>query len=501
MVRSLVLAFPILSLAACSQSGLRDLSDSPFLADDGEVIDGEFVIGADVPESYARSLGLRKVDFDAVLGAGLYEAETDGVDLWTLSVALKQDLSPDLLVEPNRPRLTQRTMNDPYRSLQWNLDQLDMNAAWDRSTGAGVTVAVIDTGVSSKGSDAPKNLKKGWDFIANDADPNDENGHGTHVAGTVAQRSDNGVGCSGVAPDATVLAVRVLDRYGGGSSYGVAQGITYAVDNGADVINLSLGSPSSTSLEQQAIADAIARDVVVVAASGNEGRSSVSYPGAYTGVIAVGATGADGRVPNYSNGGSALDVVAPGGDLGKDVNRDGYADGVLQQTLAGFEFYEGTSMASPHVAAIVALLLADGARPDDVRDLLVSTASNNGKFDTWSGYGLVDPVAALDALGGGGSGGGGTTTPPPTTDTVAPVISAVSGSRSGTRLDLWWTTDEPATTEIEFDGYGRFAGSGGLTTEHAMSFTVGSTSSYTFTVIAVDAAGNEGKNGKWVTNP
>ncbi len=488
------------ALVACTNSGLQDLSGLPALEDDGEVIEGQFIIGAEIPETLAAELGLALIERDDQ-GAGLYEALD--ADLWTLQTALKQKIDLSVQVEPNRPRATMFVANDPYRPLQWHLDVLDIDTAWDLARGAGVMVAVVDTGVWLRGQDTPRNVAAGWDFIGNGGNGDDGNGHGTHVAGTVAQNTHNAVGASGVAPEATILPVRVLDSRGSGTSWTVAQGIDFATQAGADVINLSLGSPSSTSYERDAVDRAIAAGVVVVAATGNDGRNTVSYPAAYPGVVGVGASRFDGSVTSYSNGGTGTYLIAPGGDVYRDQNGDGYGDGVLQETITGYELYQGTSMASPHVAGVAALLLSAGADPADVPDLLTSTASNGGRWDTRSGYGLVDPVAALQALGVGGGGGGGGTAPPPGPgpDVTAPTISNIGGWRSGTSLTLTWTTDEPSITAVSFDGYGRFEATGGLKTQHEMRFTVSRWETYWFQVEAEDAAGNASTSSTWVTTP
>lgn len=488
MFRTLA-SLALVTLTACS-SGLQPTADNP--ADLGDVIEGEFIISADLPESLSRQVGLVQLDFDLNLGAGLYLAEGQGVSRAALEATLKENVRDTLKVEHNRP--VSMRANDPYRYLQWNMDMLEIETAWEHATGDGVTVAVIDSGASFTSEDRPARLIAGWDYVDNDGDPRDLNGHGTHVAGTIAQATGNGLGVVGVAPDASILVYRVLDAQGYGSAYWTAKAISDATDAGADVINMSLGSRYSTSAEANAIRYAADHGVVLVAASGNDGRSQVDYPGAYPETIAVGAVRYDGRVTNYSNGGSKLDIVAPGGDTGVDQNGDGYADGVLQEVPGGYEFYDGTSMASPHVAGAAALLLSAGAAPEDVRDLLTATADDieSPGWDLWSGYGVLNVVAALETLASLNQ---------EPEDTTGPVISGVGGERSGNQLTLWWTTDEPATTELEFEEYGWFGNTSVLETSHEMKFTIDPSQAYRFTIVATDAAGNRTTDGVWVTNP
>jgi serine protease len=498
---------PIIALlSACTGSALDDV-DFKITSDAGTVIDGEFIIGGDLDTRLQGDMGLVQLDYDAVLGAGLYRAET-GATRTALEAVLRDTSFEAPSVEENRT--VSALTNDTYRDLQWNLDLLNIDDAWATSTGAGVTVAVIDSGVSSIGRDTPIHLIAGWDYVDDDADPSDENGHGTHVAGTIAQATDNGIGVAGVAPDANILAIRVLDRWGSGSVYWSAKAISYAVDNGADVINMSLGSPSGSSIEADAVNYALGQGVVVVAATGNDGGNIVDYPGAYPGVLAVGAVGANGQVASYSTGGNAISLVAPGGELHIDRNGDGYGDGILQETLSGsgtsYQFFEGTSMATPHVAAAAALLIGAGANGSDVGQILIETADDIGSagWDTRSGYGLINPVAALATLVTVAPPGTTATAPsdPGTTaDTTAPVIRDVTGTRDSTNMTLTWTTDEPASTEVEFEDYGLFGDPNARTTTHEMSFYVDDTTTYYFTLVATDAEGNTGQNGQWYMAP
>lgn len=249
----------------------------------------------------------------------------------------------------------------------------------------------------------------GWDFVNWDGHPNDDEGHGTHVAGTVAQTTGNGLGVAGVAFGVTVMPVKVLDSAGTGTLQMVADGIYYAVDNGADVINLSLGASTGAETLRNAVAYAYAHGVTVVAASGNSGAASCDYPAAYDAyVIAVGATQYDEARAPYSNYGSSLDLVAPGGNTLVDLNGDGYGDGVLQNTFGetpgdwAYWFYQGTSMAAPHVSGVAALVLVrnPSLTPDMVRNVLQSTAEDLGApgRDNTFGWGLVDAEKALRSL-------------------------------------------------------------------------------------------------------
>jgi len=213
---------------------------------------------------------------------------------------------------------------------------------------------------------------------------------------------------AGIAFNTTIMPIKVLGADGSGAYSQVADGIYYAVDYGADIINMSLSGPAATILED-AVAYAAGYGVTVIAACGNSGAASCEYPAAYDSyVIAVGATQYDQTKSPYSSFGSSLDLVAPGGNTGVDQNSDGYADGVLQQTFAdtpvdwNYWFYQGTSMASPHVAGVAALLLAKdpSLTPSQIRNILQSTAEDLGAtgWDSTYGWGLVDAQAALFSI-------------------------------------------------------------------------------------------------------
>lgn len=342
--------------------------------------------------------------------------------------------------EPNFIAQAFLTPDDAYYApYQWHLDNpvyggINMEAAWDVTTGdQSVIVAVVDTGIAYEDYQESVSLGKrrssvvtyqqapdlantvfvpGYDFVNNDTHPNDDEGHGTHVAGTIAQSTNNNLGVAGIAFNASIMPIKVLNSSGSGSYAGIADGIYFAADNQARVISMSLGGSSGSITLENALAYAHNRGVTIVCASGNDGSATtVSYPAAYDAYcIAVGATRYDEAVVGYSNRGASLDLTAPGGDTSVDQNGDGYVDGVLQQTFGssptnfGYYFYQGTSMATPHVSGVAALLLAqDPARtPDQVRTILQATAKDKGPsgWDPNYGWGILDAAAALSYAAG-----------------------------------------------------------------------------------------------------
>lgn len=309
--------------------------------------------------------------------------------------------------------------NDPYLQYQWHFYNVQAPDAWSLSTGQGVDVAVLDSGLATGGNDGIGCVKPGYDAVDGDADPADGNGHGTHVSGTIAQATNNGAGVAGLAYGACIIPVKVLNDQGSGTFADIAEGIHWAVDHGAKVINMSLGVDARYGLTSDPVVDpaldyAFEKNVTVVCASGNNGsRRNVSYPAIYPTTIAVGATDYANKVTSYSNKGAGLDLVAPGGRVSVDQNRDGYGDGVLQETRIngsfGYYFFEGTSMASPHVAAAAAMLYAyqKDMNPVSVLQVLASSARDldAAGYDSTSGWGLLQVHNALLQFGSGGGGG------------------------------------------------------------------------------------------------
>jgi serine protease len=306
--------------------------------------------------------------------------------------------------------------NDPCFRYQWHLNQVGLPAAWKLGTGKGAVVAVIDTGVTKVADLAQTKFVPGYNFVGNNADASDDHGHGTHVAGTIAQSTNNKLGVAGVAPEVAIMPLKVLSASGSGSVGGIAQAIRWAADHGANVINMSLGGPVAMGTMASAVKYAHDKGVVVVAAAGNDGKGRVSYPARYAGVIAVASTQFDESTTFYSNWGPQIDIAAPGGNVRVDQNGDGKPDGVLQHTITpgntakhDYLWFMGTSMASPHVAGVAALVVGAGVRkPDAVEALLLETARKpkahdaaGARVDDHYGAGVVDAGAALKKARGG----------------------------------------------------------------------------------------------------
>jgi serine protease len=421
-------------------------------------------------------------------------------------------------IEPNYIRRAHRVPDDPFYVYQWHFEDISLPLAWDLPQGsADVVVAIIDTGVLLAHPDLrnapgePVKLLPGYDFITSparandgdgpDPDPNDPGDfafgsassfHGTHVAGTVAARSDNGVGVAGVSWNATLMPLRVLG-IDGGTSFDVTQAVLYAagLDNAtgqlpaqrADIINMSLGSLFSSVAEQQAISDARAQGVIVIASAGNDASATPSFPAAYDGVVAVSATTISRTLAPYSNRGSWVDVAAPGGSNATDLNGDGIGDGVISTlgddsgpgpVVFGYAGLSGTSMAAPHVAGVAALMKAahPGLTPDEFDTALSQGALSDdlgspGR-DNQFGHGLINAqqalVTAFDLANNSGSPIPAVLTGSPSSlnfgafDTELPVTVSNAGEGvaavSQVTSDAPWLSPTPGN--IDADGLGTY---------------------------------------------
>ena len=310
--------------------------------------------------------------------------------------ALKSKLAKSAeFIEPNYIYTSLEVPNDPDYIKQWNLRSINIESAWDETKGSGVTVAVIDTGITTVPDLKDTKFVNGYDFVNDRVEAEDDSGHGTHVAGTIAQSTNNGYGVAGIAYEASLMPLKVLGN-AGGTVADIAEAIKFAADNGADVINMSLGGPGESQLLEEAINYAHQKGVVLVAAAGNANQNAASYPARFPHVIGVAALDSVGEKAPYSNFGAGVDISAPGGT-------GSGAGGILQETInpetgeSVFTGFQGTSMAAPHVAGVAALVKAAGVKePDEVLSVL-KQSSRVRQDDTLNhfGAGHLDAAKAV----------------------------------------------------------------------------------------------------------
>ena len=350
-----------------------------------DVIPGELVVDVkdDLSEEQIQALGN---EYHLALRDNSPGVKGDGnVELANVDPSRIRDLIARLSNDPRVEGVEEEsiaraffTPNDPKYAEQWHMKRAGAEQAWDYACGTGVTVAVVDTGIACydeagfmKGTDLKgTTCVGGYNFVGKNDIAADDQGHGTHVAGTIAQTTNNSMGVAGLAHCAKLMPVKVLSKGGWGTMADVAEGIRWAADHGAQVINLSLGSSSKSKVVENAVTHAYKKGVVVVAAAGNSGKS-VGFPAAYAGAIAVSATDNKDGIAWFSSRGPEVSIGAPG-------------VAVTQQTIceAGknkceqWGVFNGTSMASPHVAGAAAILVGQGITdPDAVKATLQSTAT------------------------------------------------------------------------------------------------------------------------------
>lgn len=274
----------------------------------------------------------------------------------------------------------------PGQTIPWGVDRIDAEKAWGTSTGSGVKVAVLDTGISLSHPDLKDNINTSCSYntINPSKAPEDLNGHGSHVAGTIAA-SNNGIGVVGVAPKATLCAVQVLSASGWGYCSDIIEGLDWSIQKGMKVANMSYGGSELCSGEKEALDSADAAGITLVAAAGNNYGGAVDYPAAYAKVIAVTAINSSNGFASFSSQGDAVDLTAPGVAIPSTYKKAGY------KTLSG------TSMAAPHVSGVAALVLEKkpSFTPDQVKNCLQNTAESLGLSANQQGAGLVDAEKAV----------------------------------------------------------------------------------------------------------
>jgi thermitase len=280
-------------------------------------------------------------------------------------------------------------------TMSYGLRQIDALDAWDVVTGSQqIVIAVIDSGINADHPEFVGRLVPGYDFMDKDAQPEDASGHGTHVAGIIAAALDNGQGVAGVCPNCRLMPIKVLDKYNMGSWSLLAQGILFAADHGARVINISVGAVIPSQTVESAISYAIESGAVIVAAAGNNDSNDPFYPAAYDGVVAVGATTRSGKLWAKSDYGSYIDLVAPGDVIYSTFNN-------LHNIYHGYTYMSGTSMAAPFVSGVAGLLLSVAPKlsATDVTEALILGAEDLGRRgkDSQFGYGRVNAMKSLRA--------------------------------------------------------------------------------------------------------
>lgn len=374
-----------------------------------------------------------------------------------------------MYVEPNfLLQATDTIPNDPNWGLQYGLINIRAPQGWDLATGSdSVTIAIIDTGVDYGHLDLASKLVAGYDFVNKDADPQDDNGHGTHVAGIAAASSNNGTGIAGVSWGARIMPVKVLDSAGRGTYANTALGVLWAVDHGAQVINLSLGGTGPSSVLADAINYAHGQSVVIVAAAGNTGANFVLYPARYPNVIAVAKTNNTNNW-DVSNYGPEIDLSAPGALIYSTV-------------VGGYDYKSGSSMSTGYVSGLAAILKGIGGNvsPDVIETQMESTALDIefAGWDEYTGAGLIQMDAAIllalpptsipQEQDSSSSAGGGnipgqivpTNTPIPTwtvslTSPVEPGRTVSATETASVTVYAETRTSTPTQTEIEVEAQG-----------------------------------------------
>jgi len=370
------------------------------------------------------------------------------------------------------------TPNDPYyAAYQWHLPRVGAPTAWDTTTGsANVTVAVVDSGVEATHPDLAGRVLAGYDYVNNDSDPSDDNGHGTAVAGVAAARGNDGIGVAGAAWNVSILPVKVMNSSGSGSYSAIANGVTFSADRGARIINLSLGGTATSSTLQSAVSYAWNKNCVIIAAAGNNGSSTTVYPAAYPNVIAVSATTSADTMASFSSYGSFVDLSAPGQDITTSWPGGGYT------TISG------TSFSSPLTAGVAALALSrnPALSNSQINALLIANTDDLGAagYDIYFGAGRLNAAKVVAAAA-------------PVIDTVAPVTAVTSpangSSIAGTRsvnVNVA-SSDNIGVTRAELYINGRLvasSASGNFTYKWSTSKLVRGT--YQLQSKAFDAAGN-----------
>lgn len=420
----LIAAFPHVPAQARGTEGIGPLGQARVDLN-APAVPGEFVVKFrpgttdSARDSAVSALGGRFFDSIPSLGADAVvfpalkaSAKQGGAE--AVINALKKNPNVEY-VEPNYIYSVNFTPNDPGLSQQWAWSRIQAFQAWDVTQGSSSTViGIVDTGIQRTHPDLDSKIVAGYDYVQNDNAPDDGNGHGTHVAGTSAAETNNGTGGAGTCPGCRLMPVRVLDNNGSGSLVNVANGINFAANNGARVINLSLGGTGSTTL-QNAVNNAWNQGVFLACAAGNSNTSSTgsAYPAAYPNCFAVASTTSTDARSSFSNYGNWVEVAAPGSSI--------YSTWIN----SGYNTISGTSMATPHVAGLAGLLASQGLTNAQIRDRICSTSDAiSGTGSLWT-CGRINAYRAV-------TGSAPQPTPTPTNPPSGGEMVVNGGFESGT---------------------------------------------------------------------
>jgi serine protease len=363
-------------------------SNEPTISYDGNEVVGEIAIqAADLSQSELKQL---KADYDLHSNSA-WSDEHDEIEIANVSPAMEDTVLAQMRKD-HRIKFAERehvfradgwTPNDPMLDKQWNMKRIGMATAWTYSIGSGALIADVDTGVDQSLSDlAHTKFVSGYNFVDDNDNTNDANSHGSHVCGTLSQSTNNDLGVAGEAFGATILPVKVLSDNGSGTMAGVAEGIRYAADQGAQIISLSLGSSQSDNLTRDAVVYAQSKGALVVAAAGNSGDTSQHYPSNYPGVVCVGATDENDHMAKFSTHGKQLTIGSPGTNI-------------VQQVPGGeFKAYNGSSMSTPGVSGVGGMLISLGLHGNAIKDALVSNADDKND-PTHFGAGILNAGKAV----------------------------------------------------------------------------------------------------------
>lgn len=372
--------------------GAQASNTQPISHIEPEAVPGEYVITWQ--DDLSMSVGLADVQSSGIQVIGHIDAiNTSVVTLPDFTTSQLQNTQTELdklrndprvaAVEPNYYYKTLTSPNDPHIVDQWGWNAINAYAAWDITKGSSnVVIAVVDTGIQQDHPDLDSKILAGYDFVDGDTSPDDSVGHGTHVAGIAAAETDNQSFGAGACPLCTIMPIRVIEDRRGKLSDVVA-GIIYAADNGAQVINLSLGGVEAVALEN-AINYAWGQGAFLACAAGNNGENKSFYPAAYAHCLSVAATDRNDTWASFSNYGEWVDMAAPGSSIYSTLTNNDYGSLI------------GTSMAAPHVAGIAGLLFSQGLTNSQIRGRLCTTADDIAGTGTYWQCGRLNASRAVE---------------------------------------------------------------------------------------------------------